>query len=186
MGLIIKKQILLLTIILTFLGFNAVSADASSTYTVKRGDTLSKIARKSGENVKHIVEANKITNPNRIKVGQKLVLNKVITTKKSKKAVHKSAKKEAVSPTSSATVTKAQFRFRGVIYQNGRKWTYYTGSRFADGTSNHGGYDANGYLIVAAPRHVPFGTHVQTPLGEGVVHDRGTAIVGNHYDVVMP
>ncbi len=79
-----------------------------------------------------------------------------------------------------------QCSHKGSFTKMVKKWTYYTGAGFADGTTNHGGYDANGYIIVAAPSNVPFGTHVQTPLGEGVVHDRGTAIVGNHYDLVMP
>jgi LysM repeat protein/3D (Asp-Asp-Asp) domain-containing protein len=90
------------------------------------------------------------------------------------------------NPTSNATTTPAAMQSQGVVYLNGNKWTYYTGAGFADGTTNHGGYDADGYIIVAAPSNVPFGTHIQTPLGEGVVHDRGTAIVGNHYDLVMP
>lgn len=101
-------------------------------------------------------------------------------------SVSSSKSKSKSNPLSSATTTPGAMQSQGVIYQNGKKWTYYTGAAFADGTTNHGGYDANGYIIVAAPSNVPFGTHVQTPLGEGVVHDRGTAIVGNHYDLVMP
>lgn len=101
-------------------------------------------------------------------------------------SVSSSNSKSKSDPLSSATTTPGAMQSQGVIYQNGKKWTYYTGAGFADGTTNHGGYDANGYIIVAAPSNVPFGTHVQTPLGEGVVHDRGTAIVGNHYDLVMP
>lgn len=89
------------------------------------------------------------------------------------------------SPRGKAYVTKHQFRFRGVVKYHGKKWTYYSGSRFADGTRNHGGYDKNGYVIVSAPRSYKFGTKIKTPLGWGVVHDRGTAMTRYHFDVVI-
>ena len=90
------------------------------------------------------------------------------------------------SKASGATITEAQFESQGVVYLNGNKWTYYSGSQTADGTSiSANGLDPNGYRVVAAPASVPFGTKIMTPLGMGVVHDRGTAITGNHYDVVI-
>ena len=45
-------------------------------YTVQRGDTLSKIARSYGVTVNALVEANKIQNANRIYVGQVLCIPK--------------------------------------------------------------------------------------------------------------
>lgn len=85
-----------------------------------------------------------------------------------------------------ATITAAQFEQQGVVYLNGNKWTYYSGSLTADGTQiSANGLDPNGYRVVAAPASVPFGTKIMTPLGMGVVHDRGAAITGNHYDVVL-
>ena len=45
-------------------------------YTVKKGDTLSKIATKYNTTVDQICKDNKIKNPNFIKVGQKLVIKK--------------------------------------------------------------------------------------------------------------
>ena len=44
----------------------------SITYTVKRGDTLSEIAKAYGVEISHIVELNKIKNPNLIYPGEKL------------------------------------------------------------------------------------------------------------------
>lgn len=43
-------------------------------YVVKSGDTLSKIARQFGSTVKYIQDANKIDDPNTVKVGQKLFI----------------------------------------------------------------------------------------------------------------
>jgi LysM repeat protein len=45
------------------------------TYTVKRGDTLSAIARIFGTTVTKIVKDNGIKNPNLIYPGQKLTIN---------------------------------------------------------------------------------------------------------------
>ena len=42
------------------------------TYTVKKGDTLSGIAAKYGTTYQKIAQDNGISNPNYIKVGQKL------------------------------------------------------------------------------------------------------------------
>lgn len=45
------------------------------TYTVRSGDTLSKIAREQGSNIKHIQNANKIVNPARdLQVGQTIFI----------------------------------------------------------------------------------------------------------------
>lgn len=47
----------------------------SSTYTVRLGDTLSGIAAKYGMSTQHLASLNDITNPNFIRVGQKLKVN---------------------------------------------------------------------------------------------------------------
>ena len=41
-------------------------------YTVKAGDTLSKISKMTGKSIRDIMNKNRITNPNRISVGQRL------------------------------------------------------------------------------------------------------------------
>jgi LysM repeat protein len=45
-----------------------------STYVVKRGDTLFAIARRFRVTVQAIVDANKLANPNALKVGQELII----------------------------------------------------------------------------------------------------------------
>lgn len=49
-------------------------ASTAATYVVQRGDSLSKIAEQHNTTVEAIVEANSIRNPNRIYVGQELVI----------------------------------------------------------------------------------------------------------------
>lgn len=49
-----------------------VSSSTSKTYVVKRGDTLSKIAAKYGTTYQVLAKYNNISNPNLIKVGQKI------------------------------------------------------------------------------------------------------------------
>ena len=48
------------------------SSESGSTYTVKKGDTLSAIAKKYGTTVAKLVKDNNIKNPNLIHPGQKL------------------------------------------------------------------------------------------------------------------
>jgi len=50
------------------------SSSGRRTYTVQRGDTLSKIARQFGTTVDAIVRANNIKDRNKIYVGQKLII----------------------------------------------------------------------------------------------------------------
>lgn len=47
---------------------------STTTYTVKSGDTLYKIARQFGTTVQQLVTANQISNPNLIRVGQTLII----------------------------------------------------------------------------------------------------------------
>lgn len=49
-----------------------ISGQTSRVYTVRRGDTLSGISARLGVSVGHLVQVNRIGNPNRIYVGQRL------------------------------------------------------------------------------------------------------------------
>ena len=55
----------------------------TTTYTVKKGDTLSHIAKRFGTTVNELVRLNNIKNPNLIYPGQKLKINGSVTNTKS-------------------------------------------------------------------------------------------------------
>ena len=48
---------------------------ANTTYTVKKGDTLSEIAQAKGTTVAKLIELNHIVDPNFIVVGQVLIIS---------------------------------------------------------------------------------------------------------------
>lgn len=65
----IKRIIFSLIIVLTAVGMSPASA---ATYTIKRGDTLSKIAQTYGTSVDALAQINGISNPNVIQAGSQL------------------------------------------------------------------------------------------------------------------
>ena len=83
------------------------------------------------------------------------------------------------------------FMFRGVVYWNGYKFTYYSekvlpggGLRIPGRHVNADGYvaDEEGYIVLAGD--APMGTVFETPFGyKGKIYDRGTS--GNHLDVYI-
>jgi len=78
------------------------AADASS-YTIQKGDSLSKVAARAGVSVREIQELNNITDPNKIRIGQKILLpahakslpNKPVASSASSKPSSKSASKSS-------------------------------------------------------------------------------------------
>src|SRR5690606_15241043 len=59
------------------------TSSSVTTYTVKRGDTLSHIAKRFGTTVNELVRLNNIKNPNLIYPGQKIKINGSVTNTKS-------------------------------------------------------------------------------------------------------
>lgn len=53
----------------------ATSSGSTTTYTVKKGDTLTSIAKAYGTTVSKLVQLNNISDPNYIVVGQKLIIS---------------------------------------------------------------------------------------------------------------
>src|SRR5690606_13094985 len=71
------------------------NSSSVTTYTVKRGDTLSHIAKRFGTTVNELVRLNNIKNPNLIFPGQKLKINGSASSKStsSSKAQYYTVKK---------------------------------------------------------------------------------------------
>lgn len=67
----------------TSLVFTSVSGASAATYTVKSGDTLSSIAKKYKTNYKTLMKLNGLKTT-KIKAGQKLKVNNVVSSKNSK------------------------------------------------------------------------------------------------------
>ncbi|ACL69852.1 peptidoglycan DD-metalloendopeptidase family protein [Halothermothrix orenii] len=65
------KNIIVLFVFIVFLT-SLVQAAETTVYTVKRGDTLSKIAHYFDVNIEKIISLNKINNPDVIRIGQKI------------------------------------------------------------------------------------------------------------------
>ena len=53
---------------------DSIDSAGASTYTVQKGDSLSKIAAKAGVSVREIAELNKLADQNQIRIGQRLLL----------------------------------------------------------------------------------------------------------------
>lgn len=94
--------------------------------------------------------------------------------------------KEPIAP---CLYSLSDFRFQGVVYWSGYKFTYYSqsvlpgsGLRIPGRHVNDAGFvaDGDGYIVLA--NDAPKGTIIPTPFGcYGKVYDRGTS--GNHFDV---
>lgn len=86
------------------------AAPAVSTYTVKKGDTLAKIASNFNVSPKTLASANKLTTSTALKIGQKLTIpsKKSDSPKAQEPQLAKSASSETHSSTSSAAVTSSK------------------------------------------------------------------------------
>ena len=62
------------TILLIALAFSFILCEEY--YTVVKGDTLTTIAKKFGTTVKNLCDWNGISNPDKINVGQRLIVKK--------------------------------------------------------------------------------------------------------------
>lgn len=98
------RLILCLVIGLLLAGCSGHSSDSydGSTYTVKRGDTLSAISRKTGTSVQELARLNGISPPYTIEIGQRLKTNS--SSKSSGKSSTRTAK-----ATPSAAVPQASW-----------------------------------------------------------------------------
>ena len=87
-----------------------VAEVGSKVYVVKSGDSLSRIAARCKVSKKDIIKLNNITNPDKIKVGQKLTLPgsaEVGAAAPAEKTAHKKTAKKSASGKTAKTAKKA-------------------------------------------------------------------------------
>lgn len=141
---------------------NAVRA--TTTYTVVRGDTLSRIAARfcsSSAAYRSLAAASGIGNPNRIYPGQKITLN--CSAAPAKPAPVKTTAKVPAQPVQTAASGSAASVVSFALAQVGRPYVW--------GATGPNGFDCSG-LIVASYRHIG----ITLPHFTGDLLRRGTAV----------
>ncbi len=98
-------------IVITLFLFSCASVGNNGLYTVKKGDTLSTIASKHGMKASKLQKINGISNPNKIKVGQRLKVSGNATYKTSG---------SSKSTTKAKPIKKAETK---VVYA-GKSWVW--------------------------------------------------------------
>lgn len=176
---------------------------AANTYTVKAGDTLSKIAAANNTTVATLVAANKLANANFILVGQVLQLTAPAASSATTTAqATPAATATPAKTTTQATTTQTQTQTAAATTATSTSTaTAATGSSTTSyGTFKLSFYDPAvlgsnmGYSGVAANLSVfPKGTHLKITLSNGTVwyrtvNDTGTFAYSNprQLDVAMP
>lgn len=159
------KKILGTVILAMALLFTSTTADAATTYTVKKGDTLYRIATTHKVSVVNLKAWNNLKT-NTIKINQRLKIN---------------APAKSVSRSESSSVMKE-------IYVNSTAYTAYCAG--CSGITKTGiNLRSNPHLKVIAvdPRVIPLGTKVYVEgYGYAIAGDTGSAIKGNKIDVFFP
>ena len=89
------------------ISFSAVSASADTTYTVKSGDTLSKIAKNFNTSVDSLAQENKISNVNLIYTGDQLTVDGTEATQTSTSSQSSQAAVETTTPATTSTTTSS-------------------------------------------------------------------------------
>lgn len=176
----------MITVCMLVFGFSGVSSAATTTYKVKKGDSLWKIA------TKHKVSVNQLKTWNGLKKdlirpNQVLKVTKPAKAKTSaKKAVKKKTVKKKTSTNKKTAVSKkATYKTMTV------KATAYTAScKGCSGITATGinlKKKPNAKVISVDPKKIPLGTKVYVEgYGEAIAGDTGSAIKGNKIDLHMP
>ena len=160
----------------TFLAFAIFAGPTeAATYTVAKGDSLSKIAQKHGMTVAKLKTTNNLKS-NTIQVGQKLTVPtaKVVTTKKA--ATSTSSNKAA------ATKSYKTIKVSATAYTANCR-----GCSGITATGINLKKNPNKKVIAVDPRIIPLGSKVWVEgYGEAIAGDTGGAIKGNKIDVFLP
>ncbi|PWA10073.1 hypothetical protein DCC39_11810 [Pueribacillus theae] len=173
-----KIVISLVTTCIILFSFSGVSSAASTTYKVKKGDTLWKIATKHKVSVNQLKSWNGLKK-DLIKPNQVLKVAKPTAKKATKAATNKkqaTAKKASKKPAYKTMTVKA---------------TAYTAScKGCSGITATGinlKKNPNAKVISVDPKQIPLGSKVWVEgYGEAIAGDTGGAMKGNKIDLHMP
>ncbi|MBS4218568.1 LysM peptidoglycan-binding domain-containing protein [Bacillus sp. FJAT-49711] len=175
------KKIVISTITACFLifSFSGVSSAAASTYKVKKGDSLWRIAST------HKITVNQLKSWNGLK-SDLIKPNQVLKlTKPQVKAVKKAAPKKVAAKKKTTTSKKAAYKTMTV------KATAYTAScKGCSGITATGinlKKNPNAKVISVDPKVIPLGTKVWVEgYGDAIAGDTGGAMKGNKIDIHLP
>lgn len=103
-------------------------AAGASSYTIQKGDSLSKIAAKAGVSTKELAELNNITNPNSIRIGQRLLLP----------AHAKALPQAAPAPSSKAPAAPKKTKSSGPAVASGESHTVQSGDTLGKLANRYG------------------------------------------------
>jgi len=159
-----KKSFITISMsIMLLLGFSSGASAASNTYKVKKGDSLSKIAKTYHTSVSNLKKWNHLS-------SDMIKINQVLKVKK--------------TSTSSKTATKKKSK---TITVNASAYTLFKGSTGITATGINLKKNPNKKVISVDPKVIKLGTKVYVPgYGNAIAGDTGGAIKGKKIDVFMP
>lgn len=147
----------------------------SASYIVQRGDTLYRIAKTFGVSVDMLMVQNRITDPTKLQIGQRLTIPAATHDQEISTWL---AGKSEISDVFYATLT---------AYTAGYESTGKTPSHPAYGITASGAKVKENHTIAVDPDVIPLGTLVYIEgLGIRKAEDTGSAIKGHKIDVYIP
>ena len=170
-----KKYSYILTIVVaSFLFFANDSAEASSSHTVKTGETIESIAKAYDLTVNELVDYNKLTSA-KVAQAQVIRIPSHANFEKAKQLRHEAEKKAKESQYKTFSVTSTAYTANC------------TGCSGRTKTGFNLRANPNAKIIAVDPRVIPLGSKVWVEgYGTAIAADIGGAIKGNKIDVFMP